>query len=353
MYTASEGLIEDRPLPLLPVLRNSTRDTPLDHEVWQDQNASPVDFEVLGALPPGTVAELTAWDLGGLVLTRSVYPPISFRRTLRRVRGDGLDHWVLAVPRRGVTRTSGAGRLTRSGPGSLTIQSLHTTFEGDTTAMEAIHLYVPRDFCRNAAGVLDAADNTEVRTGLGGLLADYLDNVERRLPLMTREDLPRLQDSIRAMVLACVVPSPETMFDARETIQASALERARSIIQRRLFSPTLGSNELCAELGMSRSRLYRLFEPLGGVVHYIRQRRLLAAHVALSDEDDHRTILQIAAACGFMEPAEFSRAFKREFGYRPTDARGHASLRALRGRNGHSRLSNGRRTLSDLLLELQ
>ena len=75
------------------------------------------------------------------------------------------------------------------------------------------------------------------------------------------------------------------------------------------------------ELGISRSRLYRLFEPYGGVVHYIQHRRLLDAHAVLADPDDHRRILDIAEEHGFTDGAEFSRAFKREFGYSPSDVR--------------------------------
>ena len=104
-------------------------------------------------------------------------------------------------------------------------------------------------------------------------------------------------------------------------------------------------DELCRDLAVSRSRLYRLFEPLGGVVHYIRHRRLLDAHAALADVEDRRPIVAIAAERGFIDPAEFSRAFKREFGYRPSDAR--ASIQSLPFR----RRSTGG-TLAELLHNL-
>ena len=132
---------------------------------------------------------------------------------------------------------------------------------------------------------------------------------------------------------------------AVQPAQASMLEKARRMVHQRLGWPTLGVDELCRDLAVSRSRLYRLFEPLGGVVHYIRQRRLLDAHTALADVDDRRPIVAIAAERGFIDPAEFSRAFKREFGYRPSDAR--ASLQALPFRR---QLSG--ETLADLLHSL-
>jgi AraC-like DNA-binding protein len=75
------------------------------------------------------------------------------------------------------------------------------------------------------------------------------------------------------------------------------------------------------ELGISRTRLYNLFEPFGGVMHYVQHRRLLSAHAALTDPNDRRLIFQIAEERGFTDGAEFSRAFKRAFGYSPSEVR--------------------------------
>ncbi|MFD1326339.1 helix-turn-helix domain-containing protein [Mycoplana ramosa] len=75
------------------------------------------------------------------------------------------------------------------------------------------------------------------------------------------------------------------------------------------------------ELGTSRTRLYNLFEPFGGVMHYIQHRRLMAAHAALTDPSDRRLIFEIAATYGFSDGAEFSRAFKRAFSFSPSEVR--------------------------------
>jgi AraC-like DNA-binding protein len=39
---------------------------------------------------------------------------------------------------------------------------------------------------------------------------------------------------------------------------------------------------LCSAFGLSRSALYRLFAPIGGISDYIRQRRLARARLALN-----------------------------------------------------------------------
>lgn len=356
MYSVSGNLAtaSRQPSPLRPVFTVNTRDAPpgAQYVAWREQVKGPAEVEPCSDPAAGFVAEQIGWDLEGLVMTRSVAPAVTFQRNERRIRSDGIDHWVLSVPRRGIVRTNAGGQVTHLAAGGIKVQSLQSSFEGETTDFESVDLFVPRDFCRAAAITLDMANNTEITTGMGVLLADYLLNLEQRLALMTQDDLAGLRSSIQAMILACISPGPDTMFEARESIQATVLERARRIIQLRLFLPTLSAEELCLELGVSRSRLYRMFEPLGGVVHYIRHRRLLATHAALSNVDDRRTILEIAATCGFMDPAEFSRAFKREFGYRPTDARSHTTA-GPRNRPNVPADSAEKLTLSHLLVGLQ
>jgi AraC-like DNA-binding protein len=139
------------------------------------------------------------------------------------------------------------------------------------------------------------------------------------LPSLAPADLPGLAAATRAMILACVSPSRDHLEAAAGPIATVLLERARQLVQSRLLDPKLESEMVRRELGISRTRLYNLFEPFGGVMHYIQHRRLLSAYAALVDPNDRRLIFQIAEERGFSDGAEFSRAFKRAFGDSPSD----------------------------------
>jgi AraC-like DNA-binding protein len=75
---------------------------------------------------------------------------------------------------------------------------------------------------------------------------------------------------------------------------------------------------------MSRSNLYRLFEDTGGLARYIQRERLLEARVVLSDPAATQSISAIAEDFCFADASGFSRSFKREFGYSPSEVRSAA-----------------------------
>jgi AraC-like DNA-binding protein len=79
---------------------------------------------------------------------------------------------------------------------------------------------------------------------------------------------------------------------------------------------------LLDEFGISRSTLYRSFEPLGGVSAYITERRLRYAFRRMTDPlREPLRVSQLAFDLGFSHPSAFTRAFKAFFGLSPKDIR--------------------------------
>jgi AraC-like DNA-binding protein len=121
-----------------------------------------------------------------------------------------------------------------------------------------------------------------------------------------------------------VIFTAERTAVAKSQIDLGRKERVREAVRRHLRTPTLGPKTLCRLVGMSRSNLYRLFENAGGVARYIQRERLLEARAVLSDLATTRSISAIAEELCFADASSFSRAFKREFGYRPSEVRSAA-----------------------------
>ena len=223
-------------------------------------------------------------------------------------------------------RTSPGPRISRSKcprecptSGRLGQEFLH-----ERTHVDRIQFLLARDVFRDLAPVLDAALGTTLDTPLGRLLGDYMIALERRLTAVTEEDFPRLSSAVGTMVAAAVTPSEERMAVAKTQIDLGRKERVRRAASRHLRTPTLGPRTLGRLIGMSRSNLYWLFEDIGGVARYIQRERLLEAHAVLSDAASAQSISAIAEDLCFADPSAFSRTFKREFGYSPTEVRSAA-----------------------------
>ena len=75
-----------------------------------------------------------------------------------------------------------------------------------------------------------------------------------------RGDTGYLAEATRSLVAVCLAPSRDRLAEAQAPVDATLLARARRLIDGRLGDRSLPCEMLCAELGVSRSRLYRLLE---------------------------------------------------------------------------------------------
>ena len=95
---------------------------------------------------------------------------------------------------------------------------------------------------------------------------------------------------------------------ARETMYRTICDH----IERHLDSAALSSTYILQNFGVSRSALYRMFEPHGGVRNYITERRTLRAICELANTSGQRgQVRSIGERWGFTSPGEFNRTVRR------------------------------------------
>ena len=305
--------------PILPAgrvepIRIVTKELALDEqfEAWRDFMAAAIDIEFPAGAESGFDAEQDVWNLGSMALARARMPG-GGERVWHHLDRHPLDHWclVLVIPER-----------EHAAEPELFLRSLARPFEGHGNGADTvISLYVPRDLFRSGAATLDRLDNRIPPGPLAALLADYMLSLSRRLPELPSEAFPAVIEATREMIGACLLPGADRLEAASDILAASTVDRARRIVNQHLGASGFGPVQLGRMLGVSRSRLYRLFEPLGGVTAYIRRQRLLAAHRALLDPLETSAIVAISERVGFPDASAFSRAFRAEFGYSPSHAR--------------------------------
>jgi AraC-like DNA-binding protein len=151
------------------------------------------------------------------------------------------------------------------------------------------------------------------RAGIGAVLASHmralaehaasLDPAGRAVGLQTAADLALAALQTRVGIQ----PDPQALDHLYMA--------ARAAIRRNCADPEFNSERLAGLLGCSRTALYRLFARHGeSVAAAIWSERLERARAMLASGGDRIEISEIAFHSGFLDPATFSRMFKRRYG---------------------------------------
>jgi AraC-like DNA-binding protein len=305
------------PLRALARTNFSTRNVPPEerHDLYRR--------EVLKALDardpePGFSASITSLRLGGHAFYVTETGGQTMFRTPEMIAADGLDAYIVQFNIAGSHTGDFDGVRFSAGPGEVGICDLSRPMLLHSTAVKVLSTFLPRDQVK--AVVPDIELHGMVLDGnRAGLLIEHLTSVTRWFPQLIPETLPGITRATIELLGACLaMEAGRADFAVRES---PVLLRARSYVEHNLLEPGLNPARISEALGVSRSTLYRLFEPLGGVTAYVWDRRLHLARAALLDPKRARRISEIAFQCGFSSEAHFSRSFRKAFNIRPSDLR--------------------------------
>ncbi len=256
----------------------------------------------------------------------------SAQRSIRlpeTIRMDRHDFVGVILLQRGVIAGDMDGRRVEVGPGEVLVADFGKPSSLEHSDHELITIGLDRGLVEMRLPWLQELNGTVVdRRAAGPLFAHMQDLLDRlRAGGAQRPDLEArtLTEWIAAMIPP---PGDAVASSRRQADDLRAFERAAAYIEAHLDSEDLEPSAIWKAANVSRSRLYRLFAPLGGVARYVLQQRLLRAREALSVPGDHRTIAAIAYDCGFTNVAHFARAFREAFGVTASQVRGGTDARA-------------------------
>jgi len=138
--------------------------------------------------------------------------------------------------------------------------------------------------------------------------------IHRALASPDREALAATEESALDLLRSMLTP---------EGAHSSAAHRRAAIafIRRHLADPTLSVSRVAHAIGVSERHLARAFGETGaGVARTILDMRLELARETL-ESAAAPAVHDVAAACGFVSAAHFSRVFRERYGLTPSEAR--------------------------------
>lgn len=155
-----------------------------------------------------------------------------------------------------------------------------------------------------------------IHAGLSTLLTD--------ISSVTLAEAPALSEAVSGLLRGALAGGLESQDD--RGIRLVRINTLRRYIDQNLSDPDLGLESLLCEFGASRATIYRDFADVGGLQHYILERRLQRAYRLLAEALPLRGQVQVVASrCGFASLAHFSRRFRAAYGVAPSDLLGQWS----------------------------
>jgi AraC-like DNA-binding protein len=287
--------------------------------------------------------EVDSYHLGPLVLGSVTANAQQFRRSPLTIARSGVDHYLVQLYSQGGYAGEVEGRPIQVRPGDVSILDLSQTLQTQADNFHNLNFIVPRAVLEPLLKHPDGLHGIVLsgRTGLGHVLATYMQTIHKAAVSLSAEDGAAISEATASLIAGCFGPSADTQETATAAKRGALLLTIKRYIEANLADPSLTVDRITREFHVSRATLVRMFEPLGGLSGYIRERRMFRCFAEItSPSHAHRSISDIAYSWGFGNEAAFSRAFRRIFAMSPREARSEGTLAQIvvqRGRSG----SNG------------
>ena len=271
-------------------------------------------FKFSRIAPPPFHARGRFWDLGSVVITEHTMGPVHASRGPSELSIAPADHVTLMIICEG-SLTHEAEEVATGLAGNVFLFDYSRTCNYWTEGHGGATINLPRALIESRYGRLTVhgllPPSPQTR-----LFGDLVRSLVRTLPDVEPANVATVATLAHQIVLTVLAqhappPSPGSV---RSRVHAYIEEQPPG---------TLDVARMATALGLSRSKLYRLFEREGGVYAYDRRRRLQLLHFALLEESRNIPLGTLAARYGFFERSAVARQFRAQFGYSMTEVRDH------------------------------
>lgn len=265
---------------------------------------------------PPLVVRSQVQPLGPVTLVSMEASPQDYERTSAMVRGDGHDHFGLVLLEQGTIHHIARGRELTVAAGDLLLMDLSEEVVSRWSAHGQIMVHLPRDVFADGRGLNPRSARLAGDHPFGRLMAAHMRTLIEEAPHATGVEQGAMAKGFISLV--------QTYFschgdlgvarDADGGSDGLLLLSIQRFIAGHLHKSDLNAESIGRHFHLSRSTVYRLFEPWGGVRHFIQEQRLVAALLRLRSQSKPASLADLAKSLGFASASGFSHAFRRRWG---------------------------------------
>jgi AraC-like DNA-binding protein len=299
----------------------------------------------------GVLADIEACSMAGTVFGVTTSEAQLFERSENRMLHDQMEHFLIQVFLKGGGTTRDGERVQA---GDMLIIDLDQPHAMVTTDFSNLTLVLPRELNPELTRTLSIlhARRLPRQSPMIGLLASHLEAMWNSVGNLTVQDAGTVMKGTVGL-MACWLADRRIEDDDLSAEVSSGLGKA---IMRHIdgaLDQALTPESLAATFRVSRSQLYRIFKPHGGVSHYIWERRMTKSMRMLANPMfADLNVSAIAFSCGFSSEPHFSRSFKERFGVSPSQFRKDALQSQLERASGGSGIDDQHRRFATWIRQL-
>ncbi|WCS28910.1 AraC family transcriptional regulator (plasmid) [Methylobacterium sp. NMS14P] len=235
------------------------------------------------------------------------------------------DHVILDVLVSGTLRGEIGGTAVSLGVGDCVMFDLCGGMRLRLDRTRVIGLIMPRAVFDKHVGGHIAVDGLvfEATTPQAQVIGPLLTSLNAQAAHLPDPVVRALALAVVSVTAACIAPvrAVKDRSQRKHTSKPSAtLARLRRFIDRQAAQPEFGVETLCTQFELSRTALYRLFKPAGGVAEAIRRRRAaLAVQILMRPGSSPVKGAEIAHASGFGNERSLRNALREFYSASPRE----------------------------------
>jgi AraC-like DNA-binding protein len=324
-------------------------------EAWREAHLATFDVAAQADQIEAFQGSLQIWATRRFILSKGACTAVGLLRSRDPPAGVLLDHLGIRLIVEGNVKGDMGTHKIVANAGDIVCfdleqaMRLETSTDGDVTS--DLTLWVPRARLQSIIADETLLHSLVVKctSPAGAMLGATLRTYAIHADDMSENEMDQAADGVVELAARLLASSLRPKSQAAEP--TASFVTIRRFIDRHLQSRELGVDMIAKTFGLSRASLYRLFEPIGGIASYVRNKRLDRAYQEIAAAGlANRRIGPIAYRCGFKSVAAFNRAFHETYGINPTQARSAASRTIMRTAISSSSSDAG--VLAKWLLEL-